>query len=855
MSLIRNYEPKSLISVIYMGGDVVFPKSEKFFICSCDENANIVDYQTSEFLSSLQGDSYVISLAINPNGKYLAMSCRSQNIFVWNLAKKIKYRSIRNDSPVISLDYDPSGTLLAFGQGDHTVKVYDFENNYVTHHFKGHTSRVHLVKFHPDSSKYLLFTCSQDGVRCWNLRNRKCIAHFTDHSENITDMTFSADGKILVTSGLDEVLNIYSIENLGLLKTIPLYESIQSICFVPKDEQKDEEYLVTIGSKNNLRKWDYEQSDCIQELKLKSPVSKLLYMKNEENIFCISEENNFFFYNFKSLEEKKHILGFNDEIVDLSYIGKKTQKIIIATNSDFLTIFDLETKNTEILKGHKDVILSVSSTSDSKYFVSGAKDDTIRVWEIEKMRCIAIGDSHTAPITSVCVSPNNEFFCSVSDDKTLKKWQFKPVKSHTEKHKKTNGTLKERDILPLNAETCVAHAKDITEVSISPNSELIATSSVDKTVKIFNAYDLQKISEFTHKAAVWCVAFSNVEKCIATGANDRLIRIWSLTSGTCIKVLEGHTKSVMKVKYINNGTQLLSVGSDGLTKIWNLKTNECEATFDEHSERIWSLDVRKDGEEFITGGEDSKIVLWKENTQIIAQEEQKLADDEILKDQQIKNLVRGNNFKEAVLTAITLERPRLLFDLIQKIDNLDEIIDGLSHEQITHLFQYSIDWNTNSRFSDVAQKILFSILKKVDPSFVSFAYEKSVDSLIAYSRRHLKRMESLLERSYFMDYLLTNMNLLIPTESDEDSESSSLLKNKPKTENFSDVVKVKFVEEKSDEKLKVEKMIQESFEDEKNKEQPKNKENKPKNNKKTKKNKSEKSISHEEEKPKKKKKL
>jgi hypothetical protein len=35
------------------------------------------------------------------------------------------------------------------------------------------TARVHLVKFHPDPKKFLLFSCSQDGVRCWNLRNRQ----------------------------------------------------------------------------------------------------------------------------------------------------------------------------------------------------------------------------------------------------------------------------------------------------------------------------------------------------------------------------------------------------------------------------------------------------------------------------------------------------------------------------------------------------------------------------------------------------------------------------------------------------------------------------------------------------------
>jgi U3 small nucleolar RNA-associated protein 13 len=527
-------------------------------------------------------------------------------------------------------------------------------------------------------------------------------------------------------------------------------------------------------------------------------------MKKEKNIFCISEENNFFFYNYENFEEKKHILGFNDEIVDVAYLGKKLQKIVIATNNDRLTVFDIETKNTNILQGHKDIVLTVACSSDSKYFMSGGKDDTVRIWEVDKLRCIAIGDTHAGPVTSLCVAPNNEFFCSVSDDKTLKLWKFDLIEKHSKKHQKTKTELEEKDILPILGETCIAHSKDITQVSVSPDSQMIATSSTDKSVKIWTR-DLKMKSEFKHKSAVWCVSFSNVEKCIATGSNDKLIRIWSLASGTCIKVLEGHTKAVMKIKYINNGTQLLSVGADGLTKIWSLKTNNCEATFDEHTERIWSMDVRKDGEEFITGGEDSKIILWKENTQVVIQEEQKVLDEEMMKDQKIKNLVRSKKFTEAVLEAITLQRPKLLFDMIQKVEDLDTVIQQLNHEQMIQLFQYSIDWNTNSRFSDVSQKILFSLLKQVDPSFVSFSYEKSVDSLIAYSKRHLKRIENILERSYYMDFLLANMNLLLP--SNEEIESQNHL-NSLKVEN---VEKIQFVTKKNEDTLMVEQMIQDSF--------------------------------------------
>ena len=95
----------------------------------------------------------------------------------------------------------------------------------------------------------------------------------------ITDLIFSKDGKILISSGLDEVLNIYSIDDkkdeFGLLKTIPLYEPIESICFIPNEENEKEEYLITIGSKNILKKWNYQQSDCIQETKMKTKITKL----------------------------------------------------------------------------------------------------------------------------------------------------------------------------------------------------------------------------------------------------------------------------------------------------------------------------------------------------------------------------------------------------------------------------------------------------------------------------------------------------------------------------------------------------------------------------------------------------
>lgn len=624
-------------------------------------------------------------------------------------------------------------------------------------------------------------------VRNILLKNR-LLATINDHTSDITSISFSHDEQYLVTSAKDNVLNIYTLKDLKLLRTLPVFEQIETIAFV---KEGDHEYVITSGEKGNLKKWDIHKKESILEKSLERHRS-IRFLPERKQLMCITEDNNFLFYDLK-FEKQKHILGFNDEVLDISYIGRKDQVIVI-TNNEAVSIYDLKTKNTQLLTGHKDIALTTSCTNDGKYFVTGSKDKTIRVWEYAKMRQIALGDSHSAAVTSVCFSPNSKFIASVSDDKTLKVWNMDSAIQNAKKLA-TMKEISEKDIIPLNCQTVVAHNKDIGQVAISPDSKLIATASGDRTVKIWNAEHLTLVNEFKHRSGVWCVTFSNVEKCIATGSADKLIRIWSLSSGTTLKIFEGHSKAILQVVFINQGQQLLTSAADGIVKLWNIKTNECVSTFDNHKDRVWAIDTRNDGREFISGGEDSNIITWKDNTKEVVEEEQKISDDSVLKDQEIQNLLRSHKVNEAILKAIQRNKPKLIYDLIQKVDDIDEIVKDLDHEQMTQLFQYSIDWNTNSKFSHTAQKILYSLFKKLDPSFVSFSYEKSVDALISYSKKHLKRVDSLYERSYFMDFLLANMKLGI----------EPVIEKEIQVENFGE--KVKFVKETNQDKENVQKRI------------------------------------------------
>src|SRR5690606_12347100 len=159
----------------------------------------------------------IIALAIAPNDKQLAMSCKSQNLFIWNLDKKKKYRIQHLTSPAISMDYDATSSFIAFGCGDHSVRTYDVENNFITHHLKVYTGRVSFVKFHPYN--FTLYTCALDGIKMWDLKKKICVTTFSNQVGEVTSLAFTPNGKFMISCSRDATFFVYDIERKLLVNS------------------------------------------------------------------------------------------------------------------------------------------------------------------------------------------------------------------------------------------------------------------------------------------------------------------------------------------------------------------------------------------------------------------------------------------------------------------------------------------------------------------------------------------------------------------------------------------------------------------------------------------------------------
>ena len=73
--------------------------------------------------------------------------------------------------------------------------------------------------------------------------------------------------------------------------------------------------------------------------------------------------------------------------------------------------------------------------------------------------------------------------------------------------------------------TFTGHSGILRQVAFSPDSQLLATSSAEGTVKLWRVADRALVKTLTHPAGVTSVAFSRDGQWLVTGSYDQIVRI------------------------------------------------------------------------------------------------------------------------------------------------------------------------------------------------------------------------------------------------------------------------------------------------------------------------------------------
>ena len=704
--------------------------------------------------------------------------------------------------------------LLATGGSDSIVKLWDTERQYCTNHLKDCVGVITCIAFKPCSKYHNLNLVLAVGghnniINAWDLTTNQLVGQLIGHCSTVIGIYFFNEHEnkktLALTGSRDKLAIVWSLNDYSSLRSIPLFESIESIILLPskfktncidKDKVKGRIFL-TGGEKGVVKAWDtktgsllFTQTNSILTLEKtetdkevrNQAISQLLLLSNNQ-IVVVSFEQNILIYDLEDFNLFKQLIGNNDEVSDIKFLGSNEDHLLVSTNSPNIKIFNTKTLSCVIVKGHTDIVLCLQVyRTDPFIFASSSKDNSVRVWrfnpESVNAVCLFIGNGHSLSVTSLAASiRSSKWLFSGSKDTTLKVWKIPTISSLLSP---SSSSEKPHQLSTLS--TAKAHEKDINCIDVSPNDKFICTGSQDKTSKIW-AFDkrLSLIGVLKgHKKGIWCVAFSPIDQIVATSSADATIKIWSLSDFSCVKTFQGHDCSVLKILFLNRGTQLISSSSDGNIKLWTVKSNESTVTYDAHSDKIWALALTKDEKYLVSGSDDSVIILWKDDTQ--EKQEERLTKEKLLieNEQKLSNLIFSKKWRQALKLAIMLDQPVKALAIIKQVllfgredgegeesggemrlNLLLESLRSFREDQLVCLLEYASKWNTNSKHCEAAQSVLNVLFQLLGiEKMLSLSQEKDcLVNLLPYTERHLNRMDKISRQVNLINFLWSNMKL------------------------------------------------------------------------------------------------
>ncbi|KAG0217787.1 WD40-repeat-containing domain protein [Mortierella sp. GBAus27b] len=117
-----------------------------------------------------------------------------------------------------------------------------------------------------------------------------------------------------------------------------------------------------------------------------------------------------------------------------------------------------------------------------------------------------------------------------------------------------------------------------------------------------------------HQGWVRSVAIEPGNTWFATGAGDRIIKIWDLASGRLKLSLTGHIGQVRGLAVSSRHPYLFSCGDDKMVKCWDLETNKVIRHYHGHLSGVYALALHPTLDILITSGRDATARVWDMRT-------------------------------------------------------------------------------------------------------------------------------------------------------------------------------------------------------------------------------------------------
>jgi Oxidoreductase family, NAD-binding Rossmann fold/WD domain, G-beta repeat len=179
----------------------------KYLAAGAYQRVTLLDSTSGEVLKDLKGHrGYVTGVAFSPDSKRLATSCEDEAVRIWTLQNDPTALVLKGHGyPVTGIAWSSDGKLIGTSAGDELrptkpgqVKVWDATTGSIKHQFELHSKAATGVSFSADSH-FLLSSSVDERVNVYDLAKDKPLGFFAGHSRPTNAVLVHPDGETAIS--------------------------------------------------------------------------------------------------------------------------------------------------------------------------------------------------------------------------------------------------------------------------------------------------------------------------------------------------------------------------------------------------------------------------------------------------------------------------------------------------------------------------------------------------------------------------------------------------------------------------------------------------------------------------------
>lgn len=216
----------------------------------------------------------------------------------------------------------------------------------------------------------------------------------------------------------------------------------------------------------------------------------------------------------------------------------------------------------------------------------------------QSWRCVQMLYGHGNSITAIAVSPDGQLLASGSSDRSVKIWDLMTGE--------LLHTFEGRGFWMGDG-----HRDRISGLTFSPDNYSIFSSSDDGTVKEWDLTTFKLVMTLSVQSwATSALAISHDGWVIASGGTDGVIHLWDLETRDSIAALTQHTDQITALLLSPDDRLLVSSSYDKTIRLWDFKTDDLVATLKGHVDRVTAIALTPDGRTLLSGSADKTVKIW-----------------------------------------------------------------------------------------------------------------------------------------------------------------------------------------------------------------------------------------------------